>query len=99
MKTLINKIKTIKKVKLAEAIPYIVAGSLLLFGCNDKENQKILRSEKSDYVEFYDNENKLIYTDLRKDGILDVVYNDKNSLVLNAFEIVDNFNLAEDYFT
>ena len=40
MTSLINKLKKIKKSQLAEAIPYVVSGSLLLFGCNNKENQK-----------------------------------------------------------
>ena len=40
----------------------------------------------------------MIYTDLRKDGVLDVVYNNKSSPVLDAVEIVDNLDSGESYF-
>src|SRR3989344_4878629 len=97
MKTLINKLKNIKKSQLTEAIPYIVAGSLLLLGCNNKETQKISKHDAKDYVEFYDRDGK-VYTDLGKDGVLDVVYNNKSSPVLDAVEIVDNLDSGESYF-
>ena len=91
MINLTNKLKKIKKSQIAEAIPYIVAGSILLFGCNDKEKQKISKYELKGFVEF-DDGNGGVYTDLDKDDKLDIFENTKEYPIVTAIEIVENIN-------
>lgn len=98
MKNLINEVKKIRQIKiskrkLVEALPYLVAGSIALFGCNSQNDKRISKIEKSDYVEFYDGNGK-IYEDFGKDEILDYFYDKKK---LDAFEIVDVLDEAKNY--
>lgn len=93
MKNLVNKFKKIKQIKisrkrLVEALPYIVASSVALFGCNN-QNKEILKTEERDYVQFQDSNGK-VYEDLGKDSSLDYVYNIKAYPLFDAIEITDN---------
>ncbi len=102
MKNLANKLKKIRQIKisgkkLVEALPYIVAGSVALLGCNNSNNNKILKIEKNDYVEFYDNSNSKVYEDLGKDKTLDYFYDATKYPIVDAIEIVDNHDEAKNY--
>ncbi len=101
MKNLINKFRKIRQIKISkkkivEALPYIAAGSIFLFGCNNQNNKKILKIEKEDYVEFRDSNGK-IYEDFGKDKTLDCFYDAKKYPIVDAIEIIDNPNEARNY--
>lgn len=76
-----------------------VAGLALavgLNGCNNSDNKKILKIEKSDYVAFHDSNGK-IYEDLGKDKTLDYFYDAKRYPIVDAIEIIGNFDEAKNY--
>lgn len=101
MKTLLNKFKKIRqikisKIKLVEALPYIVAGSIALLGCNARDDKIISKIEKNDYVEFRDSNCK-VYEDLGKDETLDYFYDAKKYPIVDAIEIIDSPDEAKNY--
>ncbi len=92
--------KLINKLKKLAIIP-ILAGSLNSCGNQTKyenseilyEKGKVIKHEVGNFVEF-DDGNGSFYTDLGKDGKLDLFYNGESPMMRIDIEIVDDINEA-----